>query len=78
MEIKLVQNLVSIITILLGFYFIRKHHKLGCEVAEFNRNRMLPLKKATAKEYSIVHLVCGIILCLVGALSLLGLIRWKN
>ncbi len=78
MEIKLVQNLVSIIIILFGFYFIRKHHKLGREIAEYNRNKTLPLKKATAKEYSILYFACGIILCLVGALSLFGVIHWKD
>jgi len=64
--------------IVIGAYLIIYHDKLGCETAEDLRNKILPLKKATPKEYSIIYLVGGIILCLVGVLALFGVIHIKG
>ena len=74
----MLNKLVTIVMIVIGAYFIIYHDKLGRETAEDLRNRILPLKKATPKEYSIIYLVGGIILCLVGVLALFGVIHIKG
>jgi len=78
MDIELMHKLASIIFIFLGIHLIRKNRKFGCEMADSQRGKILPLMKATAKELSVVYLLLGIILASVGVLSLLGVIRWKG
>ena len=73
----MVNKLVSILFIVLGGHLIINHRKFGRETAESQLRKILPLKKATAKEYSIVYLVGGIIFALAGALALLGVIHFK-
>ena len=77
MGIDMLNKLASMLLIGVGAYFIICHDKLGRETAEYRRNKILPLKKATPKEYSIVYLVGGIILSLVGVLTLFGVIHFK-
>ena len=64
--------------IVVGGYLVIYHDKLGREIAESLRDKILPLKKATPKEYSISYLILGMILSLVGILSLFGLIHIKG
>jgi hypothetical protein len=78
MDIELLHKLASIISILLGLHLIRNYRKFGRETADSQRGKILPLKKATAKELSVCYLVGGIIFALVGVLSLLGVIRFKG
>jgi hypothetical protein len=78
MGTDMLNNLASILVIVVGAYFLIYHNKLGRETAESLRNKILPLKKATPKEYSIVFLIGGIILSLVGILSLFGVIHIKG
>jgi len=78
MDIELWNKLGSIFFILAGLHLIRNYRKLGREVAESQRDKMLPFKKATPKELSVCYLVGGIISTLVGALSLLGIISFKR
>jgi len=77
MGIDMVNKLASILVIVMGAYFLIYHDKLGRETFESLRNKILPLKKATPREYSIVYLVGGIILSLVGVLTLFGVIHFK-
>jgi uncharacterized membrane protein len=65
----ILNKLAIILVIVVGTYFLIYHRKLGRETAESLRNKILPLKKPTPKEYSIIYLVGGIILCLVGGFS---------
>lgn len=78
MGIVSLNKLVSIIVIIVGTFFLIYHRKLGHETAESLQNKILPLKKATPKEYSIVYLISGIILSLVGILSLFEAIHIKG
>jgi hypothetical protein len=78
MDMNMVNKLVSILFILLGTHLIINHRKFGRETAESKRLKILPLKKASPKEYSIAYLVGGIIFALVGALVLLGVIHFKG
>jgi len=78
MDIELWNKLVSIIFILMGLHFIRSYHRLGREAADSQRDKLLPLKKATPKELSVVYLVGGIIFALAGILTLLGVISFKK
>ncbi len=73
----MLDKLAGILVIVVGAYFIIYHDKLGRETAEHRRNKILPFKKATPKEYSIVYLIGGIILSLVGILTLFGVIHFK-
>ena len=77
MDINTINKLVSILFIVLGAHLIINHHKFGRETAESQLRRILPLKKASPKEYSIVYLVGGIIFALVGTLTLLGVIHFR-
>jgi hypothetical protein len=78
MGIDMLDKLASMLVIVVGAYLIIYHRRLGSGTAEFRRNRLLPLgKKATPKEYSIVYLASGIILSLVGVLTLFGVIHLK-
>ncbi len=76
--VEFLNKMVNILVIAVGVYLVIFHDKLGRETAESLRDKILPLKKATPKEYSIVYLIIGIILCLVGALALFGVIRSKG
>ena len=78
MGIVILNKLVSILVIIVGTYFLIYHRKLGHETAESLKNKILPLKKATPIEYSIVYLIIGIILSIVGILSLFGVIHIKG
>jgi hypothetical protein len=78
MEFVMLSKLASVLLIAVGAYLINYHRKFGREIAEFRRDKVLPLKKASAKEYSTVYLACGIILCLVGFLTLFGVIHFKQ
>jgi hypothetical protein len=78
MGIDMLNKLVTIVMSVIGTYFIIYHDKLGRETAECRRNKILPFKKATPKEYSISFLIGGIILSLAGILSLLGVIHIKG
>ena len=77
MDIDILNKLASILVIVVGAYFIFYYNKLGRETAEYRRNKILPLKKATPKEYSIIFLIGGIILSLAGVLTLFGVIHFK-
>jgi len=78
MRIDMLNKLASGLVIVVGGYLMIYHRRLGSETAGFRRNRLLPLgKKATPKEYSIVYLATGIILSLVGVLTLFGVIHFK-
>jgi hypothetical protein len=74
----MLNKLVSLLLIGIGAYAIIYHRKLGVRIAEHQRNKMLPFKKATAKECSITQLVGGIIFFLLGILSLFGIIHIKG
>ena len=71
-------KLASIMFILLGLYLIRNYRKCGRETADSQSNKIRPLKKATPRELSVGYLVGGIIIALVGVLSLLGVIHFKG
>jgi hypothetical protein len=75
---ELTHKLAGILLIVVGAYSIVKRRKLAREIVDHQRNRLLPFKKATEKEHSIIYLVFGIISSLVGVLSLLGVIRFKG
>ena len=78
MNINMIYKLASILLIVLGVYFIVKHRKFAREIVDYQRNKILPFKKATAKEHSIIYLVGGIILSLVGILTLFGVIHFNQ
>ena len=78
MGIDALNKLAIMLMIFIGVYLIIYHDKLGRETAESLQNKILPLKKATPKEYSIVYLIGGVILSLVGILSLFGIIHIKG
>jgi fucose permease len=76
--VEFLNKLVNILVIAVGSYLVISHDKSGRETAESLRDKILPLKKATPKEYSTIDLIIGIILCLVGTLALFGVIRIKG
>jgi fucose permease len=76
--VEVLNKLATILVVVMGAYLVIYHGKLGRWTAESLQDKMLPLKKATPKEYSIVHLIIGIILCLVGVLALFGVIHIKG
>jgi len=78
MGIDALNKLAIIMVVFVGVYLVIYHAKLGRETAESLQNKILPLKKATPKEYSIVYLIGGAILSLVGILSLFGIIHIKG
>ncbi len=78
MGTDILNKLAYILVIVVGVYFLIHHRKLGNETAESLRNKILPLKKVTPKEYSILYLIFGIMLSLVGILSLFGVIHIKG
>jgi len=78
MGIAILNKLANILVIVVGIYFLIYHRKLGHKTAESLRNKILPLKKATPKEHSIIYLIGGIILSFLGILGLFGVIHIKG
>ena len=78
MGVLILNTLFSLLLIGIGAYAIFYYRKLGTRIAGHQRNKILPFKKATAKEWSIVQLVGGIIFFLLAILSLLGVIQIKG
>ncbi len=71
-------TLAIIFGIAVGSYLIVYHEKLGRKASKSHRDKILPLKRATAKEHSMFYLIAGMIFCIVGQLTLFGIIHFKG